>query len=306
MKKTDLTVEIAGIKMRNPVMTASGTFGYGEEYSSYLNLERLGAIVTKGLSLSPKAGNPMPRIVETPGGMLNAIGLQNVGIEAFIENKIPFLRTVDTPVIVNFFGNTEDEYAAMAERLDKIPEVAGLEMNISCPNVKQGGIAFGSKPDNAYQVVKAVRESTIKPVIVKLSPNVTDIVEMAHACAEAEADALSLINTLTGMAIDLQKRKPVLANITGGLSGPAIKPIALRMVWQVSRAVDLPVIGIGGIGTATDALEFMLAGASAVQVGTANFISPGIAEKIVHDMERYLVENRISAVRDLVGALEIQ
>jgi dihydroorotate dehydrogenase (NAD+) catalytic subunit len=306
MKKTDLTVEIAGIKMRNPVMTASGTFGYGEEYSSYLNLERLGAIVTKGLSLSPKAGNPMPRIVETPGGMLNAIGLQNVGIEAFIENKIPFLQTVDTPVIVNFFGNTEDEYAAMAERLDKIPEVAGLEMNISCPNVKQGGIAFGSKPDNAYQVVKAVRESTIKPVIVKLSPNVTDIVEMAHACAEAQADALSLINTLTGMAIDLQKRKPVLANITGGLSGPAIKPIALRMVWQVSRAVDLPVIGIGGIGTATDALEFMLAGASAVQVGTANFISPGIAEKIVHDMERYLVENRISAVRELVGALQIQ
>ena len=306
MKKPDLTVEIAGIKMRNPVMTASGTFGYGEEYSSYLNLERLGAIVTKGLSLSPKAGNPMPRIVETPGGMLNAIGLQNVGIEAFIENKIPFLRTVDTPVIVNFFGNTEDEYAEMAERLDKIPEVAGLEMNISCPNVKQGGIAFGSKPDNAYSVVKAVRESTIKPVIVKLSPNVTDIVEMAHACAEAEADGLSLINTLTGMAIDLQKRKPVLANITGGLSGPAIKPIALRMVWQVSRAVDLPIIGIGGIGTATDALEFMLAGASAVQVGTANFISPGIAEKIVHDMERYLVENRISAVRELVGALEIQ
>jgi dihydroorotate dehydrogenase (NAD+) catalytic subunit len=304
MKKPDLSVEIAGIKMRNPVMTASGTFGYGEEYSSYVDLECLGGIVTKGLSLRPKAGNPMPRIVETPGGMLNAIGLQNVGIDAFIEEKLPFLRKVNTPVIVNFFGTTEDEYAEMAERLDKIPEVAGLEMNISCPNVKQGGIAFGSRPDAAYSVVKAVRESTIKPVIVKLSPNVSDIVEMAHACADAEADALSLINTLTGMAIDLNKRKPVLANLTGGFSGPAIKPIALRMVWQVASAIDIPVIGIGGITKATDALEFMLAGATAVQVGTANFITPGVTENIVREMERYLAENRIKDVKELIGALQ--
>ena len=305
MKKPDLSVEIAGIKMRNPIMTASGTFGYGEEYSKYLNLERIGAIVTKGLSLKPKAGNPMPRIVETPGGMLNAIGLQNVGIEAFIESKLPFLRTVDTPVIVNFFGNTEDEYAEMAERLDAIPEVAAMEMNISCPNVRHGGIAFGVDPIAAHSVVKAVRGSTIKPLIVKLSPNVTDIVEMAHACAEAEADALSLINTLTGMAIDLQKRRPVLANVTGGFSGPALKPIALRMIWQVAGAVDIPIIGIGGITKASDVLEFMLAGAAAVQVGTANFITPGIAEKIASDMERYLVENRIADVKELIGALEV-
>ncbi len=304
MKKPDLSVEIAGIKRRNPVMTASGTFGYGEEYSRYVNLESIGGIVTKGLSLKPRAGNPMPRIVETAGGMLNAIGLQNVGIDAFIEEKLPFLRNVNTPVIVNFFGNTEDEYAEMAERLDGIPEVAGLEMNISCPNVKHGGIAFGVDPEAAFGVVKAVRESTIKPVIVKLSPNVTDIVEMAQACAEAEADALSLINTLTGMAIDLQKRRPVLANVTGGFSGPALKPIALRMVWQVARAVGIPVIGIGGITNATDALEFLLAGAVAVQIGTANFITPGIAEKIAADMERYLVENRISDVKELIGALE--
>jgi len=305
MKKPDLSVEIAGIKMRNPVMTASGTFGYGEEFSPYLDLESLGAIVTKGLSLVPRAGNPMPRIIETPGGMLNAIGLQNVGIDAFIEKKIPFLKKVNTPVIVNFFGNTIDEYAELAGRLDAVSEVAAVEINISCPNVKHGGIAFGVEPQAAFEVVKAVREMTFKPLIVKLSPNVTDIVEMAQACADADADALSLINTLTGMAIDLNKRRPVLANITGGLSGPAIKPVALRMVWQVARAVKLPIIGIGGITSATDALEFLLAGATAVQVGTANFLSPGIAQKIVQDMERYLAENGIKDVKELIGALEI-
>ncbi len=303
MGKPDLSVEIAGIKLRNPVMTASGTFGYGKEFADYLDLERIGAIITKGLSLHPKAGNQTPRIVETPGGMLNAIGLQNVGIDAFIQEKLPFLRTVNTPVIVNLYGNTLEEYGELAEKLDKLPEVAGLEVNISCPNVKQGGIVFGTDPKAAYEVVSLVRQSTIKPLIVKLSPNVTNVVEMAHACVDAGADALSLINTLTGMAIDLQKRRPILANITGGLSGPAIKPVALRMVWQVAQAVEVPLIGIGGIMTATDALEFMLAGATAVQVGTANFLDPSAAQNIADGMEAYLEANGIADVKELIGAL---
>ena len=304
MNRPDLSVEIAGIKLRNPVMTASGTFGYGREFVDYLDLEKIGAIITKGLSIRPKAGNPTPRIVETPGGMLNAIGLQNVGIDAFVEEKLPFLRTVNTPVIVNLYGNTLEEYGELAERLDKLPEVAGLEVNISCPNVKQGGIVFGTDPKAAYEVVSLVRESTIKPLIVKLSPNVTDVVDMAKACVDAGADALSLINTLTGMAIDLQKRRPVLANVTGGLSGPAIKPVALRMVWQVARAVNVPIVGIGGIMTATDALEFMLAGATAVQVGTANFLDPSAAQTIAIGMERYLSDNGIADVKELIGALQ--
>jgi dihydroorotate dehydrogenase (NAD+) catalytic subunit len=303
--KPDMSVQFAGIRLRNPVMSASGTFGYGEEFAGYMDLEKIGAIVTKGLSLKPKAGNPMPRIVETPGGMLNAIGLQNVGIDAFVSGKLPFLRTVNTPVIVNFFGNTLEEYEEVAGKLDAIPEVAGLEVNISCPNVKQGGIVFGTDPRAAYSVVKAVRDATIKPVIVKLSPNVTDIVEMAAACADADADALSLINTVTGMAIDLKNRKPYLANCTGGLSGPAIKPIALRMVWQVSRAVKLPIIGIGGITNATDALEFLLAGATAVQVGTANFMTPDASQRIAEDMERYLSKNGIADVKELIGSLRV-
>ncbi|HLO26213.1 MAG TPA: dihydroorotate dehydrogenase [Geobacteraceae bacterium] len=305
MIKPDMSVEIAGIRLRNPVITASGTFGYGEEFADYVNLEEIGAIITKGLSLKPRAGNATPRIVETPGGMLNAIGLQNVGIDTFISKKAPFLRSITTPVIVNLFGNTLEEYGELASRLDRVPEVAGVEVNISCPNVKHGGIVFGTDPKAAYEVVKLVRESTVKPVIVKLSPNVTDIVEMAHACVDAGADALSLINTLTGMAIDLQKRRPVLANITGGLSGPAIKPVALRMVWQVAKAVDVPVIGIGGIMSATDALEFMLAGATAVQIGTANFMDPSAAQSIARDMERYLADHGISDVRQLIGALEV-
>jgi dihydroorotate dehydrogenase (NAD+) catalytic subunit len=302
--KPDMTVKIAGIELRNPVMTASGTFGYGQEFSEYVNLEKIGAFVTKGLSLKPRAGNPTPRIVETPGGMLNAIGLQNVGIDAFITKKAPFLAQVNTPAIANFFGYTIDEYAELTRRLDGVPEVAGLEVNISCPNVKQGGIVFGTDPKCAADVVSACRAATSKPLIVKLSPNVTDIVAMAQACADAGADALSLINTLTGMAIDLQRRKPVLANVTGGLSGPAIKPIALRMVWQVARAVKLPIIGIGGIMNATDTLEFILAGATAVQVGTASFIDPGAAERIADDMEAWLSQNNVASVASLIGALE--
>jgi len=302
--KPDMTVNCAGILLRNPVMAASGTFGYGEEFAEYMNLESIGAFVTKGLSLKPRAGNSTPRIVETPGGMLNAIGLQNVGIDAFIKKKVPFLRSVNTPAIANFFGNSIDEYAELARRLDEIPEVAGLEVNISCPNVKQGGIVFGTDPASAASVVTACRAATKKPLIVKLSPNVTDVVVMAKACEDSGADALSLINTLTGMAVDLNRRRPVLANITGGLSGPAIKPIALRMVWQVAKAVKLPVIGIGGIMNATDALEFILAGASAVQVGTASFINPGAVEQIAGEMEAWMVANGVADIKSLIGALE--
>jgi dihydroorotate dehydrogenase (NAD+) catalytic subunit len=302
--KPDMSVEIAGLKLRNPIMTASGTFGYGEEFSQYVDLEKIGAFVTKGLSLKPRAGNPTPRIVETPGGMLNAIGLQNVGIDAFIQKKVPFLRTVNTPAIANFFGSTPDEYAELASRLDQIPEVAALEVNISCPNVKQGGIVFGTDPNCAAGVVAACRAATKKPLIVKLSPNVTDIVEMAQACEAAGADALSVINTLTGMVIDLERRRPVLANITGGLSGPAIKPIALRMVWQVAKAVKVPVIGIGGIMSATDALEFILAGATAVQVGTASFVNPSAAQEIAEGVEEWLVQHGVADLKSLIGALE--
>ena len=304
MTKPTMSVEIAGIRMRNPVMTASGTFGYGEEFAEYMDLESIGAMITKGLSLKPKAGNNTPRIVETPGGMLNAIGLQNVGIEAFIAKKLPFLRKVDTPVIANLYGNSLEEYGELAARIDGIEEIAGVEVNISCPNVKQGGIVFGTDPAAAAQVVSLVRRETTKPLIVKLSPNVTDITVMAKACVDAGAEALSLINTLTGMAIDLQTRRPVLANITGGLSGPAIKPVALRMVWQVAKAVKVPLIGIGGIMTAGDALEFILAGATAVQIGTASFLTPAASQDIARGMEKWLTENKVGDVKELIGALK--
>ena len=299
--KPNLSVNVAGMALRNPIMTASGTFGYGEEFSQYVNLNTLGGIVTKGLSLRPRAGNPTPRIVETPGGMLNAIGLQNVGIDAFIEKKLPFLRTVDTLCVANFFGDTVDEYAEMARRLNELPEVAALEMNISCPNVKQGGIVFGSDPACAAGVVAACRAATSKPLIVKLSPNVTDVVAMAKACADAGADALSLINTLIGMAIDINTRRPVLANVTGGLSGPAIKPVALRMVLQVARAVKIPVIGMGGVSSARDVIEMMLAGATAVQVGAQNLVDPYICPKIIEALPGEMERLGIERLHDIIG-----
>lgn len=304
-KRPSLAVDLAGIRLRNPVMPASGTFGYGEEYAPFLDLEEIGAIVTKGLSLKPKAGNPTPRIAETISGMLNAIGLQNVGIDAFRKHKVPFLRTVNTPVIANFFGNTLEEYGAVAERLQDIPEVAAVELNISCPNVKQGGIVFGTDPKAASEVVSLVRSKLDKPLIVKLTPNVTDISVIARAVEAAGADAICCINTLTGMSIDVRTRRPRLANRTGGLSGPAIRPVAVRMVHQVVQAVSLPVIGVGGIVRAMDALEFLIAGATAVQVGTANFVDPAAMLTIIRGIEEFCIEEGIDDIKQLIGSLQM-
>ncbi len=301
----DLTTDIGGIRLRNPVMTASGTFGYAREFETYVDLNRLGGIIVKGLSLAPSKGNRPPRIVETACGMLNAIGLENVGIEAFITEKLPFLVRLSTPVFVNIYGRSIEEYAALAARIDAVEGVLGIEVNISCPNVKAGGVAFGVDPEVAGQVVSAVRKNTAKTLIVKLSPNVTDITVIARRVVAEGADALSLINTITGMAIDVVKRRPVLANFTGGLSGPAIKPVALRMVWQVCQAVDVPVIGIGGITSAHDALEFLIAGAAAVQVGTANFVNPRATTEILVGIEDYLKENRLKRLSDLIGSLDV-
>jgi len=305
VKRLNMSVEIAGIKLRNPVMPASGTFGYGEEYAPFLDLEEIGAIVTKGLSLKPKAGNPTPRIAETVSGMLNAIGLQNVGIDAFIEHKMPFLRTVNTPVIANFFGNTLEEYGEVAQRLNDIPEIAAAELNISCPNVKQGGIVFGTDPKAASEVVTLVRKNLQKPLIVKLTPNVTDITIVARAVEEAGADAISCINTLTGMSVDIHTRKPRIANCTGGLSGPAIRPVAVRMVHQVVQTVSVPVIGIGGIMRAMDAIEFLIVGAKAVQVGTANFVDPAAMLTIIKGIEEFCVEEGIDDIHQLIGSLKV-
>ncbi|MDA3970426.1 MAG: dihydroorotate dehydrogenase [Desulfobulbaceae bacterium] len=299
----DLAVQIGGLSLKNPIMTASGTFGYGEEFSPFVNCADLGAIVVKGISLLPRPGNPPPRIVETQGGMLNAIGLQNGGVERFIQVKIPMLRELKAAVIVNILGDSIDDYAALARRLDPLPEVHGIEVNISCPNVKKGGVAFGTVPEMAARVTRAVKDNTSKPVIIKLSPNVNDITAIALAVEEAGADAVSLINTLIGMAIDVQSRRPKLANIIGGLSGPAIKPVALRMVYQVAQVVGIPVIGIGGINSLNDVLEFLIAGATAVQIGTANFINPGLSGELVQGLEGYLRENDCK-LADLVGSLQ--
>jgi dihydroorotate dehydrogenase (NAD+) catalytic subunit len=296
-----LAVNIAGIQMKNPVMVASGTFGL--EYASIVNLSELGAIVTKGTSLDPWPGNPPDRIVETPAGMLNAIGLQNDGVESLINDKLPWLTQFGVPVIVNIVGKTVEEYAEVAHRLDGISGVSGLEINVSCPNVKEGGISFGTDCNMVAEVVSAVRQATRLPIIPKLSPNVTDIVSIAKACVSAGADALSLINTLIGTAIDVETRTFRLANITGGLSGPAIKPIALRMVWEVAKAVDVPVIGIGGIMTAEDAIEFLLAGATAVQIGTANFVNPSASTEIVQGINSYLARHGFKSVREIIGTV---
>lgn len=300
----NLSVEIGRLRLRNPVMTASGTFGYGEEYAPYVDLSRLGAIVVKGLSLKPRMGNPPPRIVETPCGMLNAVGLQNVGVNAFIREKLPFLSQFDLPVIANIFGESVEEYVKVAEILSQASGVHGLEVNISCPNVKKGGIAFGANPDMAADVTRRVKASTDLPVIVKLTPNVTDIAEIAESVEAAGADAISLINTITGMSVDIERRVPHLRNITGGLSGPAIKPVALRMVWQVIQRVSVPVIGLGGIMTARDALEFLIVGARAVQVGTAHFIHPHAAIDILEGIEDYLEQHQFDDINQLIGTLK--
>lgn len=305
VKRPNLGVEIAGIKLRNPVMPASGTFGYGEEYAPFMDMEKIGAIVTKGLSLKPKAGNPTPRIAETTSGMLNAIGLQNVGIDAFIKYKMPFLRTVNTPVIANFFGNTLEEYGEVARLLNDIPEIAAVELNISCPNVKQGGIVFGTDPQAASEVVGLVRKQLQKPLIVKLTPNVTDITVVARAVEEAGADAIACINTITGMSVDVHTRKPRIANTTGGLSGPAIRPVAVRMVHQVVQTVSVPVIGIGGIVRPMDALEFLIVGARAVQVGTANFVDPTAMLTIIDGIEEFCIDEGIDDIHELIGSLKI-
>jgi dihydroorotate dehydrogenase (NAD+) catalytic subunit len=299
----DLTVDIGGLILQNPVMTASGTFGYAREFDHYLDLNRLGGIIVKGLSLKPSKGNPPPRIVETDCGMLNAIGLENVGIDAFIQDKLPFLKTLCPPTIANIYGKTVEEYAMLAERMEPLDAVKGLEVNISCPNVKEGGVAFGSDPKLARDVVKAVREKTTKHLMVKLSPNVTDIALMARVAEDAGADALSLINTITGMAVDLSTRRPKLANVTGGLSGPAIKPVALRMVWQAARAVKIPIVGVGGIMNAADALEFMMVGATAIQAGTANFVNPGSTMAIIDGIQNWLQEEGLDDVKQLIGTL---
>lgn len=299
----DLTTRIAGLTLSNPVMTASGTFGYGGEFRELVDLSRLGAIIVKGLSRQPAAGNPPPRIVETPCGMLNAIGLENIGIDAFRATRLKFLRKLGTPIIVNIYGQQKQDYVALAEIIEDEPDIAAIEVNISCPNVKAGGIAFGVDARAAADLTRQIRKCTTKPLILKLSPNVTDITVIARAVEAEGADAVSLINTLTGMAIDIESRRPKLANITGGLSGPAIRPVAVRMVWQVANAVDIPVIGIGGIMNGRDALEFLIAGASAIQVGTANFVNPGVTMAIIDDLCDFMRTRDIIRLSDLVGSL---
>lgn len=306
--KPNLEVEIAGIKLKNPVMTASGTFGYGEEFSPFIDLDKLGAMVLKGITLKPKMGNPPPRIIETPSGMLNSIGLQNVGVEVLIKEKLPYLKKFNTPVIINISGDTIEEYVELARRLEEVSKemgIAGLEVNISCPNVKKGGMIWGADAQSTYKIISSIRKAISLPLIVKLTPNVTDIKTIAQAAEEAGADTLSLINTLVGMAVDIDSRKPKLANVSGGLSGPALKPVALWLVWQVFQTVNIPIIGIGGIIKVEDALEFIIVGARVIEIGTANFVNPRVTIEIIEGIEKYLIENNIKDINELVGSMKI-
>ena len=299
----DLSVNIGNLKLSNPVMTASGTFGYGKEFEDFVDLEKIGGIIVKGTTLHRREGNPYPRMAETPMGMLNAVGLQNKGVDYFISEIYPQIKDIRTNMIVNVSGSAIEDYVQTAEKINELENIPAIELNISCPNVKQGGMAFGVTAKGASEVVKAVREVYKKTLIVKLSPNVTDITEIARAVEGAGADSVSLINTLLGMAIDAEKRRPILSTITGGMSGAAVKPIALRMVWQVSKAVNIPIIGLGGIMNWKDAVEFLLAGASAIQIGTANFIDPAITVKVSEGINDYLDRHGFTSVKDIIGGL---
>ena len=296
-------IQIGDITLKNPVMTASGTYGYGLEYSDFIDLSKLGGIVVKGTTLNPRQGNPYPRMAETPSGMLNAVGLQNKGVEYFCSEIYPSIKDIDTHMIVNVSGSTVEDYMATAERIAELDKIPAIELNISCPNVKEGGMAFGVTCAGAAEVVRVVRKVYPKTLIVKLSPNVTDITEIARAVEAEGADSISMINTLLGMAIDVKSRKPILSTVTGGLSGPAVKPVALRMVWQTAKVVSIPIIGMGGISSCEDAIEFLLAGASAIQVGTYNFVDPTITTKIASGIEDYLVQNNMTDVSELIGGL---
>lgn len=298
-----LNVNINKLELKNPVMTASGTFGYGLEFNDFISIDEIGGIIVKGTTLEPRQGNDYPRMAEVPSGMLNCVGLQNKGVEYFCSNIYPQIKDIDTNMIVNVSGSTLEDYASCAARINELDNIPAIELNISCPNVKAGGMAFGVTASGAANVVKAVREVYNKTLIVKLSPNVTSVVDIAKACEAEGADSVSLINTLMGMAIDIEKRKPILSIATGGLSGPAVKPVALRMVWQVAKAVNIPVIGLGGISSAADAIEFLMAGATAIQIGTANFLDPTITIKVRDGINQWLDEHNISDVNDIIGSL---
>ncbi len=301
----DLNVNIGELQMKNPVMTASGTFGYGLEFADFIELARIGGIIVKGTTIHKREGNPYPRMAETPSGMLNAVGLQNKGVHHFIEHIYPSIKDIQTNMIVNVSGSAIEDYVETAAIINELDKISAIELNISCPNVKQGGMAFGVTSKGAEEVVKAIRSVYKKTLIVKLSPNVTDITEIARAVENGGADSVSLINTLLGMAIDAEHRRPILSTVTGGLSGAAVKPIALRMVWQVSKAVKIPVIGMGGIMNWKDAVEFMLAGATAIQIGTANFIDPTVTVKVAEGIDDYLNRHNYTSVKDIIGALEV-